>query len=89
MTIGLGLAEFGWRGGPTLPQSLTGRDYDASEMTAIFPVTVGADGEVAGELTEELRRWAASGSQTAIGILSGSDPVRQVEIIGEKAVAEV
>jgi F420-dependent oxidoreductase-like protein len=66
-----------------------GRDYDTIEKTAIFPFTVGADGDGVGELTEELRRWAAAGIQTAIGILSGTDPVRQVEIIGEKVVPAV
>jgi hypothetical protein len=39
--------------------------------------------EIIGELTEELRRWAAA------GILSGTDPVRQVEVIGEKVVPAV
>jgi F420-dependent oxidoreductase-like protein len=66
-----------------------GRDYDAIEKTAIFPLTVGTDGSGVVELTEDLRRWAAAGIQTAIGIVSGTDPARQVEIVGEKVVPAV
>ncbi len=92
MTIGPRLAEFGWSGraGPARPHPpITiggdGRDHDAVEKAAIFPVTVGADGAGAGEQ----RRWAAAGIRTAIGILSGTDPVRQVEIVGEQVVPAV
>ncbi|MER6949852.1 LLM class F420-dependent oxidoreductase [Nonomuraea sp. NPDC000554] len=66
-----------------------GRDYDAIEKTAIFPFTVGADGTGVAELTGELRRWADAGVQTAIGIVSSTDPVRQMELIGEKVIPAV
>ncbi|GAA0948224.1 LLM class F420-dependent oxidoreductase [Nonomuraea longicatena] len=66
-----------------------GRDYDAIEKTAIFPFGVGADGSGTDELVGELRRWAAEGIQTAIGIVADTDPVRQLEIIGEKVIPAV
>jgi F420-dependent oxidoreductase-like protein len=66
-----------------------GRDYDAIEKTAIFPFAVGDDGNGVGELTDELGRLAGAGIQTAIGIVSGTDPLRQVEIIGEKVIPAV
>ncbi|WP_248965387.1 LLM class F420-dependent oxidoreductase [Sphaerisporangium perillae] len=84
--------------GPDLPAKLEvlrghceteGRDYDAIEKTVIFPFDVGDDGAKAGELAEELRRLAGLGVDTAIGIVSGPEPVRQVEIIGKKVVPAV
>jgi F420-dependent oxidoreductase-like protein len=66
-----------------------GRSFDAIEKTAIFPFGVGADGSGTDELVGELRRWAASGIQTAIGIVADTDPVRQLEIIGEKVIPAV
>lgn len=66
-----------------------GRDYDAIEKTGIFPFTVGEDGSGVGELIDELGRLAGAGIQTAIGIVSGTDPLRQVEIIGEKVIPAV
>ncbi|GAA3071554.1 LLM class F420-dependent oxidoreductase [Streptosporangium carneum] len=84
--------------GPDLPHKLDvlrrhcedeGRDYDAIEKTCIFPFAVGDDAAGAGELVEQLRGLAASGIQTAIGIVSGPDPVRQVEAIGKHVVPAV
>ena len=66
-----------------------GRDYEAIEKTGIFPFAVGDDGSGVGELTEELGRLAEAGIQTAIGIVGGTDPLRQVEIIGEKVIPAV
>ncbi|GGS57888.1 LLM class F420-dependent oxidoreductase [Actinokineospora fastidiosa] len=66
-----------------------GRDYDAIEKTCIFPFTVAEDGAGASELTDELHRLSAAGIDTAIGIVSGSDPVRQVSVIGDKVIPAV
>ena len=66
-----------------------GRDYDEIEKTVIFPFTVAEDGTGAGELTEQMLGWAEVGVQTAVGIVSGPDPVRQLEIIGDKVVQAV
>ncbi|WP_214410521.1 LLM class F420-dependent oxidoreductase [Sphaerisporangium fuscum] len=84
--------------GPDLPAKLAvlrelceaeGRDYDAIEKTVIFPFDTGEDGAKAGELAEQLRGLAGLGVHTAIGIISGPDPVRQVEVIGKKVVPAV
>ncbi len=64
-----------------------GRDYDTLEKTCIFPFAVGPDGTGAGELTDELHRLGEAGIDTAIGIVSGSNPVRQVAVIGDKVVS--
>lgn len=66
-----------------------GRDYDTIEKTCVFPFAVEDDGTGAGELTEQLHQWAQAGVQTAIGIVSGPNPVRQLEIIGDKVVPAV
>ncbi|WP_335936488.1 LLM class F420-dependent oxidoreductase [Streptomyces sp. PTD5-9] len=66
-----------------------GRDYDAIEKTVILPVDVIGDVAKADELTALLRQLTGLGIRTAIGILSGPEPVRQVEIIGEKVIPAV
>ncbi|MDH2424510.1 LLM class F420-dependent oxidoreductase [Sphaerisporangium sp. TRM90804] len=84
--------------GPDLPAKLDvlrahcvdeGRDYDAIEKTVIFPFDVGPDGAGAADLVTHLRSLAEAGVQTALGIVSGPDPVRQVELIGKKVVPAV
>jgi F420-dependent oxidoreductase-like protein len=65
------------------------RDYDSIEKTVVLPFSVGPDGEGAGELIEFLRGLAALGIETAIGMFSDSDPVRLVDIIGEKVLPAV
>jgi F420-dependent oxidoreductase-like protein len=85
--------------GPDLPDKLdqlrrfcadAGRDYDAIEKTCALPMDVGADGAGTGELITQLRRLAGEGVQTVIGILlAPGDPLRQVEIIGEKVLPAV
>jgi F420-dependent oxidoreductase-like protein len=66
-----------------------GRDYDAIEKTCVLPVDVGDDGGGTAELIGELRRIASEGVRTVIGIVSSADPLRQVEIIGEKVLPAV
>jgi F420-dependent oxidoreductase-like protein len=84
--------------GPDLPAKLDvlrrhceteGRSFEAIEKTVIFPFDVGPDGAQAGDLATELRKLAALGVDTAFGIVSGPDPVRQVEIIGKKVIPAV
>ncbi|MFC4586714.1 LLM class F420-dependent oxidoreductase [Sphaerisporangium corydalis] len=66
-----------------------GRDYDAIEKTVIFPFDVGDDGAKAGELAGMLRGLAELGVQTALGIISGPDPVRTVEVVGKDVIPAV
>lgn len=84
--------------GPDLAQKLDllrqycaeeGRDYDAIEKTVIFPFTVTEDGTGAAELTEHLHQLDEAGIDTAIGIVSGQNPVRQISIIGDKVLPAV
>ncbi|MEV7966148.1 LLM class F420-dependent oxidoreductase [Sphaerisporangium sp. NPDC088356] len=84
--------------GPDLPAKLDvlrghceaeGRDYDAIEKTVIFPFDVGDEGAKAGELAGMLRGLGELGVRTAMGIVSGPDPVRQVEIIGKRVIPAV
>ncbi|MGW1769158.1 LLM class F420-dependent oxidoreductase [Streptomyces sp. NPDC002073] len=66
-----------------------GRDYDAIEKTIILPVDLVGDGAKADELSGMLRGLAGLGVQTAIGIIAGPDPLRQVELLGEKVIPAV
>nr|BFE84769.1 hypothetical protein GCM10020093_073700 [Planobispora longispora] len=66
-----------------------GRDYDEIEKTCILPFDVADAGQNAGALVEELRKLEAAGIQTAVGIVSGPDPARQVELIGKHVVPAV
>ncbi len=66
-----------------------GRSYDRIEKTAIFPFPTELDSASLAELTGKLRGWAEAGIGTAVGIVSGADPVRSVEIIGEKVVPAI
>ncbi|WP_405146064.1 LLM class F420-dependent oxidoreductase [Sphaerisporangium sp. NBC_01403] len=83
--------------GPELPAKLDvlrghceaeGRDYDAIEKTCIFPFDMG-EGVNADALVEMLNGLGQAGVQTAIGILAGPDPVRQVELIGKRVIPAV
>jgi F420-dependent oxidoreductase-like protein len=64
-----------------------GRDYDAIEKTCIMPFSVADNSEAA--LVEDLKKIADLGVDTTIGIISGDDPVRQVEVIGNKVIPAV
>ncbi len=66
-----------------------GRDYDTIEKTVILPFDLGTYGERADELAGVLRGLAGLGVDTAIGIVSGPDPVAQAEIVGNKIVPAV
>ncbi|MCB5165664.1 LLM class F420-dependent oxidoreductase [Streptomyces bambusae] len=66
-----------------------GRDYDAIEKTIVMPVDVTGDSTKADELSGMLRGLSGLGVQTAIGIVAGPDPLRQVELIGEKVIPAV
>ncbi|MEU8266670.1 LLM class F420-dependent oxidoreductase [Sphaerisporangium sp. NPDC049002] len=83
--------------GPELPAKLDvlrghceaeGRDYDAIEKTCIFPFDMGAGVDPAG-LIEMLRALGELGVRTAMGIVAGPDPVRQVELIGKRVIPAV
>jgi F420-dependent oxidoreductase-like protein len=60
-----------------------GRDYADIEKTVCLPFDV-SDGT--GELIDTLHQLAGQGIDTTIGIVSSSDPIRQVELIGAKVL---
>lgn len=66
-----------------------GRDYATIEKTCMFHFAVGEEGEKVGELIAALRRLASQGIETVIGIASGPDPVRVVEIVGQEVIPAV
>lgn len=66
-----------------------GRDYQSIGKTCIFPFDIADGNGSVDELVGTLRGLAAAGVDTAIGILSGDDPARLVEIIGDKVVPAV
>lgn len=65
------------------------RDYDSIEKTTILPFALGPDGEGVPDLVGFLSGLASAGIETAIGIISGTDPVRLVDIVGEKVLPAV
>lgn len=63
-----------------------GRAYETIEKTCILPFDVGPDGAGCGDLADTLRGLAGQGIDLAIGILSGPDPVRDVELLAGKVL---
>jgi F420-dependent oxidoreductase-like protein len=83
---------------PELPRKLEvlrahceaeGRDYHEIEKSCIFPLDVGASGEKAGELIDQLGTLAQSGIQTVIGSVPVASRQRSVEIIGSEVIPAV
>jgi F420-dependent oxidoreductase-like protein len=66
-----------------------GRDYDSIEKTCMYHFAVGDKGEKAGDLIGALRGLASQGIETVIGIASGPEPVRVVEIVVREIVPAV
>jgi F420-dependent oxidoreductase-like protein len=82
---------------PDLPQKLDAlrrrcdeerRDFSEIEKTCTIHFDVGERGEKAGEQMAELRRLAGLGIQTAIGIVHGPEPIRVLELVGTRIIAE-
>ena len=66
-----------------------GRDYDEIEKTAILPMSVGANGEDAGRLVEQLGEFAEAGVQTMLGALIGGEAIRPIEVMGRDVIPQV
>ncbi len=66
-----------------------GRDYDEIEKTAILPMSVGANGEDAGRLVEQLGEFAEAGVQTMLGALIGVEAIRPIEVMGRDVIPQV
>jgi F420-dependent oxidoreductase-like protein len=84
-------------GGPDLEHKLdvlrghcqdVGRDYDEIEKTVMVPLDLGENGEKVDEALTELRRLAGLGVQHVHTRAAGDQPVKLVELYGEKVIPE-
>ncbi len=66
-----------------------GRDYDEIEKTCYFLYDVGAKGEQAQQVVDQLGALAEMGFQTAIGGVVGVWDVTPLEVIGSKVIPAV
>ena len=66
-----------------------GRDYDEIEKTCYFIFDVGAKGEKAGQVVDQLGNLAGLGFGAAIGAVAGGWDVTPLEIIGSEVIPAV
>ncbi len=66
-----------------------GRDYDEITKTCYFVFDVGASGEKAGEVIDQLGRLAELGFEAAIGAVAESGRSRPLEVIGSEVIPAV
>jgi len=66
-----------------------GRDYDEITKTCYFSFDVGANGEKAGQVVDQLSQLAALGFQAAIGRVVGVWDVTPLEIIASEVIPAV
>jgi F420-dependent oxidoreductase-like protein len=66
-----------------------GRDYDAIEKTCYFIFDVGAKGEQAGQVVDQLGNLAGLGFQAAIGAVANVWDVTPLEVIGAEVIPAV
>jgi len=84
--------------GPDLPRKLDvlrahcdaeGRDYDEISKTCYFAFDVGAQGEKAAEVIDQLGRLAELGFEAAIGMVADVWQVTPIEVIADKIIPTV
>lgn len=66
-----------------------GRDYDEIEKTAFYSFDVGARGENAGRIVDDLGSLEAKGIQTVFGDVRDVSSITPLETIGAKVIPEV
>ena len=66
-----------------------GRDYDEITKTCYFIFDVGAKGEKAGQVVDQLGNLAGMGFQAAIGAVAGVWDITPLEIIGSDVIPAV
>ncbi len=66
-----------------------GRDYAEIEKTAYYQFDVGADGERAGKVVDELGQLADLGIETAVGVVKDVWRIRPLEVIGRDVIPAV
>jgi len=66
-----------------------GRNYNDIEKTVLTVMNVGPDGSQAGQLVEQLGRFAQAGAQAAFGALIGVENIAPIEAMGRDVIPEV
>jgi F420-dependent oxidoreductase-like protein len=66
-----------------------GRDYNQIEKTIYFIMNPGLNGENAGQMVDELGRFADIGVQTALGAVAGVENISPLEAIGRDVIPQV
>jgi alkanesulfonate monooxygenase SsuD/methylene tetrahydromethanopterin reductase-like flavin-dependent oxidoreductase (luciferase family) len=66
-----------------------GRSYDEIEKGVILRFDVGEKGERAGELVEELEKYAALGVQAVSGTLARVSELTPLEVIGKEVIPAI
>ena len=66
-----------------------GRSYDEIEKGVITRFNVGENGERAGELVEELERYAALGVQAVSGTLARASDLTPLEVMGKEVIPAI
>ena len=66
-----------------------GRNYNDIEKTVLTVMNVGPDGSQAGQLVEQLGRFAEAGAQAAFGALVGVENITPIEAMGRDVIPEV
>jgi F420-dependent oxidoreductase-like protein len=66
-----------------------GRNYNDIEKTVLTVMNVGPDGSQAGQLVEQLGRFAEAGAQAAFGALIGVENIAPIEAMARDVIPEV
>ena len=66
-----------------------GRNYDDIEKTILLLLNVGPNGENAGQVVEQLGKFAEIGVQTAIGALMGMENIKPIESVAKDVLPQV
>jgi len=66
-----------------------GRNYDDIEKTVLTVMNAGPDGSQAGQLVDQLGRFAEAGAQGAIGMLIGMDNIKPIDVMGNEVIPQV
>ncbi len=66
-----------------------GRIYDDIEKTIYYIMNPGPNGENAGQMIDQLGRFAEAGVQTAIGAVTGVENLTPLEAMGRDVIPQV
>ncbi len=66
-----------------------GRNYDDIEKTIYYIMNPGPNGENAGQMIDQLGRFAEAGVQTAIGAVTGVENLTTLEAMGRDVIPQV